>query len=235
MNSLSIYYSTPFDVPAPFCYEVSFEFSSDNQLHFEMIYTNREDLTDDEIINEGFTENDDFKWNGNLNSIWKQQIDELMAKTDKRASLVDQEIILKTGDEEFAPKNYKEWSFLIQDLIQAVFETSGKEQPWQLELVIIKKDQKKLQQMKVLFAIREVDFAFGSNIKMDWARSKKFMELIYLGEFDETKASIQKSDREGVYLCFDQQTWYKLGHSITNPHGNKSYLGKLGFELEGLV
>jgi hypothetical protein len=235
MNSLSIYYSTPFDVPAPFCYEVSIEFSDTNQLQFEMIYTNREDLSEDEILNEGFTENDNFKWSGNLNSIWKNQVKELFEKSDKRASLIEQEIILKAGAEEFAPKNYKEWNFLIQDLIQAVFETSGKEQPWQLDLEIIKNGKKKTQQMKVHFASREVDFAFGSNIKMDWAHSKKFMELIYLGEFDESKANTQKTDKEGVYLCFDKITWYKLGFAITNPHGNKSYLGKLGAELEGLL
>ncbi|MES2795992.1 MAG: hypothetical protein V4683_08505 [Bacteroidota bacterium] len=61
------------------------------------------------------------------------------------------------------------------------------------------------------------------------------MELVYLGEFDEVKASSEQPDKEGVYLCFDQLTWYKLGQSITNPHGNKGYLSKLGIELEGLV
>jgi hypothetical protein len=235
MNSLSIYYSTPIGVPAPFCYEVAFEFSDENQLDFEMIYTNREDLSEDEILNEGFTENDNYKWSGNLNPIWRVQIGELLTKTDKRNNLIDQEIILKVDGEEFAPKNYKEWNFLIQDLIQAVFETSGKEQPWQMELEIIKNGQKKLQQMKVLFASRNVDFAFGSTVKMDWNRSKKFMELLYLGEFDEAKANTQTPDKDGVYLCFDKITWYKLGHSIANPHGNKSYLGKLGLELEAIV
>lgn len=235
MNYLSIYYSTPFDIPAPFSYEVSFEFFEDEKLDFEMIYTGREELSEDEILNDGFTLDDNFKWSGNLDSIWNNQIEELFARTEARNSTIDQEIILKTEGKEFAPRNYKEWNLLIQDLIQAVFETSGKEQPWQMELKIIKSGLKKTQLMKVLFAKREVDFVFGSNINMDWAKAKKFMELIYLGEFDEEKSSTQQPEKEGVYLCFDQLTWYKLGHAITNPHGNKSYLGKLEFELIGLA
>jgi hypothetical protein len=230
----SIYYCTPFDVPAPFSYEVLFDFLADGQLNFQMNYTNRGELSIEEIENEGFTENDDFKWKGKLNEVWLDQIYNLFDRSEKRKSILDQEIILKTDEEEFAPKNFKEWNLLIQDLIQAVFETSGKEQAWQMELQIIKNGQHKHQLMQVFFSKRDVAFAFGSNVKMDWAKAKKLMELIYLGEFDETKASVQKPDKEGVYLCFDNTTWFKLGQSITNPHGNKGHVGKLEFELEGL-
>lgn len=233
--SFSIYYSTPFDVPAPFSYEVSFDFSADEKLDFEMIYTDREDFSDDELENDDFSNNDNYNWSGNLNSVWKMQIEELLEKTEARKSTIDQEIIIKTDSKEFAPKNYIEWNLLIQDLIQAVFETSGKEQAWQLDLQIIKNGEKKKQKMNVFFSKREVDFAFGSSISIDWAKAKKFMELIYLGEFLEENASAKLPEKDGVYLCFDQQTWYKMGESIKNPNGNKSYLGKLEAELLSLV
>lgn len=235
MNSLSIYYTTSFNVPAPYSYEVSFEFSADGNLKFDMNYTNRDELTEDEILNEGFTENDDFSWNGKLNTVWEAEIESLLAKTEARNSTRDQEILLKRAGDKFAPRNYKEWNLLIQDLIQAVFETAGKEKEWQMDLQIIKNGKKDLQKMTVYFAKREIDFAFGSNIKMDWQRAKKFMELIYLGDFDETKSTNQIPEKEGSYLCFDQINWYKLGHSIANPHGNKAYLGKLEAELLSLV
>ena len=235
MTPISIFFTTAFDVPAPYSYEVSFEFSEKQSLHFQLIYTGREEFAEEEIVNEGFTMNDDFEWKGSLDVVWMAEIENLLEKTEPRNSTRDQEIIIKTNIEEFAPKNYKEWSLLVQDLIQAVFESSGKEMPWQMSLISIKNNTKKLQEMKVLFAKREVDFEYGSQIKMDWNRAKKFMELIYLGEFDEQKTITQLPEKEGIYLCFDQLTWYKLGHSITNPHGNKSYLGKLENELLGLL
>lgn len=235
MTPISIFYTSPFDVPAPYSYEVSFEFNDELNLDFQLIYTNRDDLTEDEILNEGFSENDNFSWKGKLVEVWQNEIENLLDKTTYRNSLQDQEIIIKSEGEEKAPKNYKEWNLLIQDLIQAVFETSGKEMPWQLNLLVIKNGEIKKQELKVLFAKREVDFAFGSNFQMDWSRAKKLMELIYLGEFDEQKASTKLPDKEGIYLCFDQETWYKMGQAITNPHGNKGYLGKLEFELLNLV
>jgi hypothetical protein len=235
MKPISIFYSTPFDVPAPYSYEVSFEFKDGINIDFQLIYTNRDDLTEDEILHEGFSENDNFSWKGVLDKVWQNEIEDLLTKTTYRNSLQDQEIIIKRDGEENAPKNYKEWNLLIQDLIQAVFETSGKEMPWQLNLIVIKNGVIKKQELKVLFSRRDVDFAFGSNFRMDWSRAKKLMELIYLGEFDEQKANTQLPDKEGVYLCFDQATWYKLGQAITNPHGNKGYLGKLENELFGLI
>ncbi len=234
MTLQSIHFITPFDVPAPFSYEILFEFSSENNINFQMNYTGREDLTEDEILNEGFSENDDFVWKGKLNAIWLAEADTLLSKSDKRNTLADQEIILRAKNIDFAPRNYKEWSLLIQDLIQAVFETSGKEKPWQMDLQIIKNGKKDVQKMEVSFAKMEVDFAYGS-VKMDWNKAKKMMELIYLGDFDEAKSSTKSPQKEGVYLCFDQLTWYKLSEGVLNPNGNKKYLPKLEFELNALI
>ncbi len=222
-------------MPAPYSYEVSFEFSKDSNLKFQMNYTNRDELSEDEILDEGFSENDDFNWEGKLNSVWEAEIESLLAKTEARNSTRDQEILLKRAGDKFAPRNYKEWNLLIQDLIQAVFETAGKEKEWQMDLQIVKNGKKDLQKMTVYFAKKEIDFAFGSNSKMDWQRAKKFMELIYLGDFDEDKSTNQLPEKEGSYLCFDQINWYKLGHAISNPNGNKAYLGKLEYELLSFI
>jgi hypothetical protein len=238
MPSYTIDYRTTIEVPAPYSYmvQIGVDLKKDIlNIDFKMQYTNREELDEEEILNEGFSLNDDFEWAGIVDNVWADELENLLSRTDKRHIPTDEDIIITESERSFAPHNYKDWNFLLQDLIQAVFETSGKEKPWQMDLVVIKKENRNIQQMKVLFAKREIDFAFGSNIKMDWQRSKKFMEQIYLGEFDEAKASEKKPDREGVYISFDENMWYQLGKAITGPNGNKSYLNKLSFELEGLV
>ena len=238
MNPISIYYCTAFDVPAPYSYEISFDFEKKDNgffVNFQMEYSHREDLTEDEIVNEGFTLNDNFSWKGILNSVWESEIDLILAKTEFKNVAKEHEIIIKNDDGDFVPKNFKEWSLLIQDLIQAVFETSGKESPWQLELAIIKKSEIQKQKIIVSFANRNVDFSFNSKINLDWSEVKKMMELIYLGDYLEEAAQMQLSNKDGFYLCFDDKTWYKLGRSVLNPQGNKNYLTKLESELLSLV
>jgi hypothetical protein len=238
MASYTIYYNTSIDVPAPYCYEVQMGIENESdtlKIDFKMQYTHRDELDDEEIINEGFSLDDDFSWQGTVDQVWATELDNLLSRTDKRHIPTDEDIIVKETNRSFAPHNYKDWNFLLQDLIQAVFETSGKEKPWEMDIIVIEKDKKDIQKMKVLFSKREVDFSFGSNINMDWQRSKKFMEQIYLGEFDETKASDRKPNRDGIYLSFDETNWYQLGVAITGPNGNKSYVNKLGAELERLV
>lgn len=238
MKPISIYYCTSFDVPAPYSYEISFDFEKMNNglfLNFQMEYSHREDLTEDEILNDGFSLNDNFSWKGNLNSVWEIELDSIIAKTEFKNVSKEPEIIIKNADGEFVPKNFKEWSLLIQDLIQAVFETSGKEKPWQLEFAFIKKSEIQKQKIVVSFANRIVDFSFGSKRNLDWGQIKKIMELVYLGDYLEEAAQMQLSDKDGFYLCFDDKTWYKLGRSVLNPQGNKNYLTKLESELLSLV
>ncbi len=239
MRSLSIYYCTAFDVPAPYSYEISFDFESINnllQVNFQMEYSHREELTEDEILNEGFTNNDNFNWKGVLNKVWEHELEMILAKTELKNTSKEHEIILKTPEGEFIPKNFKEWSVLIQDLVQAVFETSAKEKLWQMDILFIKNGFQNLKQkLQISFANRTVDFAFGSKVILDWQQAKKLMELIYLADFDEEKANLQLPVNDGVYLCFDDKIWYKLGQSIMNPYGNKGYLAKLEKELSSLV
>ena len=98
MHSFTVYYSTPFDVPAPYSYQVSFEIIlNENNLNvaFEMNYSNRDGLDEDEILNEGFTMDDNFAWKGDLDMVWANTLDDLMTRTEKRMNLHDQEIIIK--------------------------------------------------------------------------------------------------------------------------------------------
>jgi hypothetical protein len=230
MNSLSIYYRTAYNVPAPFSYEISFEFSEVNNnfgVDFQMEYSDRETLSESEIVEEGFSLNDNYSWKGTLNKVWKNEIDDLLAKTELRNLSKENEIILRNAEGEFAPKNFKDWSILIQDLIQAVFESSGKEKQWVLTVLVLKINERLNQKIEVSFANRKVEFSFGSHNNMDWPQAKKLMELIYLSNFEEDKASGNLPSKDGIYLCFDELTWYKLGYAITNPHGNKAHLNKL--------
>ena len=72
MPTFSLKYQTAENIPAPFAHAIEINGSLDQELElsFELTYLDREDLTEDEILEEGFTTNDNFTWKGTLPKVW---------------------------------------------------------------------------------------------------------------------------------------------------------------------
>ena len=206
------------------------------ETRFLLQYTDRDSLTEDEILQEGFTENDDYEWKGNLNDAWFDTISKL-ADTTKINEYYKENatVVLKIdGSNKFSPNNTKAWEDLLQDLIQAVFEQSGKEKPWEMKVHNIVNGKAYLQDITILFAEKKVAFGRIENKIMHWEAAKKLMQLIYLGDFIDDKITSVEPKKDGLYLSFAEGFWYELGFSVLNPNGNKGYLEKLKKEILSL-
>ena len=60
-------------VPPPYSYAIEInakEKSGKLEVEFELTYMDRDSLSKNEIEDEGFSNNDDFKWTGLLNASW---------------------------------------------------------------------------------------------------------------------------------------------------------------------
>ncbi len=79
MKKIRIEFRT-LDVPAPFAhdYTLSLELDKDIKARYQINYKGRENLSEEEIIEEGYTLDDDFEWKGEINSAWLQQIESLL-------------------------------------------------------------------------------------------------------------------------------------------------------------
>ncbi|WP_332912304.1 hypothetical protein [Algoriphagus boritolerans] len=98
----------------------------------DLHYTEREELSEEEIFDEGFTPDDDYRYKGQLNSVWIKPLQQLFDKTRWTSKDIEDGGITVTAIEKGKdegvkiPSNQEEWQLMAQDLIQAIYETAKK-------------------------------------------------------------------------------------------------------------
>jgi len=133
MPTFSLKYQTAENIPAPFAHaiEINGSFEHDLALSFELTYLDREELTEDELFDEGFSSNDDFTWKGTLPKVWSDVVfgslksaNELFIKSLEPHQDFWQ---VDFNGKSFYPKNTDAFKYLIEELQQAVYEKAGRE------------------------------------------------------------------------------------------------------------
>jgi hypothetical protein len=137
MHFFEIQYETPPGLPPPYCYYfhlVGRVVQGAPQVTFDWVYTHREDLSEEEITAEGFTGDDDYHWQGALHEAWLLQLEKNVAKTQAVAHPDEEGTYLHVTAEAVQrvlfrghPRNLTEWEYFLQELVQAIYETAGKE------------------------------------------------------------------------------------------------------------
>ncbi|OZI05188.1 hypothetical protein BWI93_26960 [Siphonobacter sp. BAB-5385] len=253
LRSIEINYQTAELIPAPYShkYFIRCTVNRADELHvvFRIEYTDRDDLTEEEILGEGFTGNDDFEWEGTLLPVWTEELRSLVAKTDfYKTSRPAQEaenqfwLNIEYKDQEpllGKPRNREPWEYLSQELIQAIYETARLEAP--LKLIYLKKlkDKSVQLEMNVFFSKRtvkmnmQVDNIEKSN-ELRWDTLNPVLRLIYAGEFLAEKATPKKPDHPGNFINVGDGLWYEFGKSLVNPSGNNRFLNDIERTLDEL-
>lgn len=231
----SIYYHTGAHVPPPFCFEliIDVDFVPDGcGLDLKLNYTHREDLSAEEIENEGFTDHDDFQWNGHLPTAWRVYMEEFISKAKKGESEKQPNFVISAPEGIKSVDNEYQVEDFVQELIQAVFEASKTERTWQLALLINSNKISKTTEIEISFAERKVHRPHGKDLS--WQEGKKLMELIYKCEIIDENIRKRMPEDDGLFLSFEKGLWYKLGQGLVSPYGNKQQIKKLETFLENL-
>lgn len=208
------------DVPAPFCYTKTLKISTtDTTLHVDYLleYTDRENFSQDELEDEGFTGEDNESWKGNLNIGWLETLTTLTdyTKGEKATSAnesvvhVDNELLDTYGNE-------SRWDYFIQEITQAIYETATWEQP--LTIRFCKKDTDKapIQKLQVSFATRTALLTAGDKNKtVEWNNIQQLLKLYYLQEFKEGEHSNKVPNQAGIYSDPSDGLWYDIKNSST--------------------
>ncbi|MEP0713709.1 MAG: hypothetical protein ABJC55_17465, partial [Algoriphagus sp.] len=151
-------------VPPPYShvYRLSLDWSNSELLaELELHYTDREDLTKEEILDEGFTLNDDFSFKGKLDPVWKKVVSIEYEKTKWSGRNIEEGgLVLSAIDQgkpgqSKAPVNQEHWQMLAQDVIQAIYETSKKEAPLTVRYRQVTQDQTSDCAITMNFSSRE--------------------------------------------------------------------------------
>ncbi|MFN8356038.1 MAG: hypothetical protein U0Y10_16400 [Spirosomataceae bacterium] len=252
LSNLEIRFRTAEIIPPPYAHEYLINCQPLDEafsLSFQLKYLDREELTLEEIAEEGYTEQDDFEWSGGLNRVWKEELLKLFARTEssKRKAKAEENFIEITTlnpegiSQTFSPQNPQEWEYFSQELIQAIYETAKIELP--LKLIYLKKLPQKPDiqlEMTILFSDRSIKTTMqvGSSTQskeLNWQTLHPLLKTIYTGEFLAEKATSIAPTKPGRYINVGDGLWYEFGKSLQNPNGNNRFLHEVESKLDDLL
>ncbi|WP_186758437.1 hypothetical protein [Echinicola salinicaeni] len=215
-------------VPPPFShvFKIKLGFEKDFiNTQFNILYTDREELSEEEIIAEGFNIDDDFDFIGEVAPIWEQPFKELYAnsKWSNKKDLDDNggiKIFAKDIHGKIArsiPSNQDEWHMLSQEYIQAIFEITKKEAPLTIRYRKVTKENTLDYTLTVKFSVRKVIVEINNELKeMDWEESRELLSNIYLPDYDYEIASESTPKKRGEYIDCGDGLWHKFGKGVSN-------------------
>ena len=227
-NKVTFQYDTG-PIPPPFCYRYNLTISSiDNGKHevdIEIDYYDRDEISEDEIYNEGFSLDDNFQWNGNLPQTWVQEIINKLNTSNwkKQMTLRPREtgmmvkIDTHQSAEDLEPADLRTWEVFVQEIIQACFELSEREAPLHIEFVR-NEGAKHRKQLKITysFALRTVILVTNNETEktLSWENGRKFLKYIYGIDYMPENGNSKAPTAKGSYISPGDGLWYPLDTSL---------------------
>ncbi|RFS14842.1 hypothetical protein [Emticicia sp. C21] len=228
MSTFSLKYQTSENIPPPFAHaiELSGEIVQNKELNlsFELSYLDRDLLTEEEILDEGFLGNDDFSWQGTLPDVWKDILygNLKSAKPLKVKDLEPHQSFwqLDLDRQSFYPSNAEKLSYLLEEVQQAVFEKAKRELP--LHLVFFKNQAGETKEITInaSFVERRVDLSRKENNQsgrtsiLPWEELNFILKNTFSGEFIMDTAFNQKPAHKGTFVNIGDGYWYEVGKSL---------------------
>lgn len=234
-------YQTAPVVPAPFAHfytlKLDIQSADDLRVDFDIIYNDRLELTDDEIYDEGFSKDDDYKWKGALPAVWINEFREIFtsSKTIRKREESEYEDFIEIELEEngkyvtIYPVDKERWSYFLQEMMQAIFETAGREKPFELTYLDIENDSKTTIDLRASFGKKEFTLSKngGTVRKLHWDQLQKIMDTVYKAEFVADNASENRPTKRGKYLTAGDGLWYQMGVAVLETTSKSKDLAKI--------
>ena len=244
LNGLILEYDSGL-VPPPYShvFRLALDWKKGNlEVQLDLHYTEREELSEEEILDEGFTLNDDYRYQGPLDQVWIQPIQELYSGSkwtskdieDGGISLIPQ----GQGKDEGVkiPSNQEEWQLMAQDLIQAIYETVKKEAPLQIHFRKVDSEKTLDCSLTVHFSHRQVIFDQGGKTRnLNWEYAIQLMKLIFTPDYHYELAKEAPGNKRGTYIDCGDGYWHELGKGVVNIDPSFDAVGKIKNRLDELI
>jgi hypothetical protein len=241
-RKLTVHFETSAQLPPPYSYQYVLTLTPVGQAlnaQLKLTYTHRDELDADEIEAEGFTDNDDYQWSGDLEKVWRDELEKVLAKTRLTENLIHEEetdfLTLEWETDVVAsgqPRNTDDWQYLAQELLQAIYETSEKERPFELHILDTTSQGSREAILTASFRSRTAQIKRVVDGKSSlrfypWQDLPSLMEVLYAGDWLADAAVAQKPKRNGLYLNPGDGLWYEWGKQIVEPGQGGKTLPKL--------
>ena len=244
MPTFSLKYQTAENLPAPFAHAIEINgIIAQNQenglpsgsfpqleLSFELTYLDREEFSEEELMDEGFTLNDNFTWKGTLPKVWS----DVVFGNLKSANALNIKTLephqefwqIDFEDKSFYPKDSELFKYLIEELQQAVYEKAGRESG--LKLTFLKNQSGEHIEFEITASFverqlqtkrRNINDAQTETKILDWEELNFILKNIFSGDFEADFAAKNRPSHKGLFVNIGDELWYEVGKSLLiQPH-----------------
>ncbi len=232
VTTFEIKYETEPTLPPPFCYYYHIHgqvTTTGIQVVFAWVYHNREDITPEELEEEGFTGEDDFTWQGSVDKSWLPPIQKLLAGTktitenEEDAFLELNFQVSKGTSFQGRPHNTVQWMYFLQEFIQGIYETAEKEAPLRVRYKKITPTHTFFVSLKVQFADRKVwvqyrlDTHKMQTLELPWDTTHAGLQALFALDYYPDNAEKREPNQKGTYVDIGENIWYALDPSVGHP------------------
>jgi hypothetical protein len=246
-KKFQLFYESPNNVPPPYHLESVFVFSdflTDNPtVKLTIQYIDRDDFSRDELLAEGLNLDDSFEWEGALPIVWRNRLEDAFrlfksGSCDPR----DEEpfITLEAFDTTTAVPIILELSdTLIQEFMQAILETAGKEMPLYLGFQFADEDGIWVRiEGELSFFDLSLRYTKDTHEMIrftdDWKGLQELMAVLFIGEFVFEKGVAELKAQTEFAIYPGDGKWYVAGDTWFRPSGNKGYFDLIETKLRDL-
>ena len=245
LSHISISFHTP-DLPPPYCYAYALEAKftpSGLDFSFNLTYTDRDELDEDEIFEEGFTLDDDYEGKGALPQAWSETLVSLLHKTYWTSNKRRQSLHVKAEDThnntfESSPADIESWEYLLQELMQGIYEVNQRELPLDFRYLEIEKAAKLEIALHASFATREAQITISKSgapekqQPLPWKELKRLLKAIYTPDYLPHIAKTGTPTKRGKYINPGDGKWYMFGKAALNPSAKIDSLAVIEQQLK---
>jgi len=198
-----------------------------------MEYYDRDEVTEEEIVAEGFTLNDDFNWSGNLPKIWGEEIlgkinhSNWKNKSNKMSTALGLIVKIEQDNisETLVPADTRSWEIFMQEIIQACFELSNKEAPLYISYAD-RNSATDLTEFSLTYSFAQKTILVRTEAREDrsinWDDGRKLLKYIFGIDYTPDDGSEDIPKKVGTYISPGDGLWYcLLSGENPNPNPNK--------------
>lgn len=202
--------------PYAYAYTLFLDFEREHlKVNFELEYLNRDELNDEEILDEGYSLEDKFNWTGLLDHAWNEALETPIANAPLQKETEEEintwiffDIInQKSG----MVTNPDEWEYRLQELIQAIYEKSGLEKPLKMKFIDRVNGKGTYYELTGSFSTRSCTI---NNKLISWQRMQTLMNEVFSMEFEEEW--VVKPEEDGLWIDPDGASGYQGVHQMAS-------------------
>lgn len=212
-------------IPPPFCHKYKIVISKNDQgkyqIDLNLEYYDRDEITEDEIFDEGFSLDDNYKWNGELPLVWGKEIEGKFNTTNWKkkptrsndGSDFTIKIAQNNESEMLQPATSRIWEIFLQEIIQAVFELSKREAPLLISYISgSSKNKNNKLDFTFSFSNRSIrkDSIQKDTHSIDWKEGQKLLKYIFAVDYFPENSFEKIPSKESDYISPGDGLWYEL-------------------------